>query len=58
MSEIVIGQITVNIFEDSKRASIKKNYNAYNSDRIATLDEDDIYALEFAIQQIKRKLGL
>jgi hypothetical protein len=50
-----IGDIEIDIFEDYKKVIIAKNVNGYES---INLDEDDIYSLEFAIKEIKRKLNL
>jgi len=52
-----VGSLDVDIFDDSKVALITKRYNAAESSEIR-LNEDDIYALEFIIKEIKRALEL
>ena len=51
-----IGRLEVNIYEDSNRASVEVHYNDAVSDKI-DLTEDDIYALEFAVKEMKRQLN-
>lgn len=52
-----IGRLKVNVYTNSKRASIELHYNEAVSDKL-DLTEDDIYSLEFAVKEIKRKLNL
>ena len=54
---MIIGRIEISIYKDSNSVAITKHYN----DAVKTtinINEDDIYALEFAVKEIKRKLEL
>jgi len=52
-----IGRFEVSIYSDSDGASIELFYNDSVSKKL-DLTEDDIYSLEFAVKEIKRKLNL
>ena len=55
---MIIGDLEVIIFTDSKRVKLSKRYNDVSTDTIDQLGESDIYALEFAVKEIKRILEL
>ena len=52
-----IGSLEINVFADSSSATIEKHYNASVSKKI-DLDANEIYALEFAVKEIKRQLNM
>ena len=52
-----IGDIEITFYGDTNGVLIAKHYNESQFDSI-NLNEDDIYSLEFAIKEIKRKLNL
>lgn len=53
-----IGRLEVKMFADSGVARIIKHENDHVQTEIRLDGDDDIYALEFAVAEIKRKLGL
>ncbi len=54
---IMIGDIEISVYEVSKTATITKHYNS-SVNKTIRLNEDDIIHMEFAIKEIKRKLGI
>ena len=52
-----INNLEIKIFTDSKTVLLSKKYNDFVEKSI-NLDVNDIYALEFAVKEMKRKLDL
>ena len=52
-----IGQLEIEMYQDTKSATLTKHFNDSVRAELS-LSENDIYALEFAVKEIKRKLNL